>query len=43
MVTNVREEVEGAGVGKNSGVPRCVTEDWGGGGRFIHRPTAKYE
>lgn len=44
IVTNVREEVEGTSVGKNSGVPHCVTEDWGGGGGgcFIHRPTGKY-
>lgn len=31
IVTNVREEVEGTSVGKNSGVPHCVTEDSGGG------------
>ena len=38
IVTNVREEVEGTSVGKNSGVPHCVTEDSGGGG-FFHSQT----
>lgn len=39
IVTNVREEVEGTSVGKNSGVPHCVTEDWGGGRGLFHSQT----
>lgn len=30
-VTDIREKVEGTSVGKNSRVPRWVTEEWGGG------------